>query len=347
MDSRTCCSQISRRTALAGLAGLGLSVLGERPLEAQSGLRVRPHRIDVHHHLFPPDYRRAVAAANAGALVPWTAEQSLAEMDKSAIQTAMLSVSPPGIWFAGAAQARNLARIINDYGAKMRQDFPDRFGLFAALPLPDIEGSLREIEYGLDTLKADGIGLMTNYGDTWLGDASFAPVWEELNRRKAVVYTHPNTPTCCTNIKDEVGPGTIEWATDTTRTVASLLFSGTAARYPDIRWILSHGGGTTPFLLSRFTRQEADMKEREKRVPKGVIYELKKFYYDTAQANHPGALAALLKLAPVSQILFGTDYPYRTGAEEIDGLTAQHFAAADLRAIERGNALRILPRLKA
>jgi predicted TIM-barrel fold metal-dependent hydrolase len=123
------------------------------------------------------------------------------------------------------------------------------------------------------------------------------------------------------------------------------LFSGTAARYPDIRWILSHGGGTTPFLLSRFTRQEADMKEREKRLPNGVIYELKKFYYDTAQANHPGALAALLKLAPVSQILFGTDYPYRTGAEEINGLTAQHFAAADLRAIERDNSLRILPRL--
>jgi predicted TIM-barrel fold metal-dependent hydrolase len=337
----------SRRTVLAGVAGLGLSALARPFLQAQSAASVRPRRIDVHHHLFPPDYRAAVAAANAGALSAWTVEQSLAEMDKSSIQTAILSVSPPGIEFAGPAQARTLARIINDYGAKMRQDHPDRFGLFAALPLPDTEGSLREIEYGLDALKADGIGLMTNYGDRWLGDASFAPVWEELNRRKAVVYTHPNTPTCCTNIKDEVGPGTIEWATDTTRTAASLLFSGTAARYPDIRWILSHGGGTTPFLLGRFVRQEADMKEREKRLPKGLMFELQKFYYDTAQANHPGALAALLKLAPISQILFGTDYPYRTGAEEADGLAAQHFAAADLRAIECDNALRILPRLKA
>ena len=337
----------SRRTVLAGLAGLGLSALARPLLRAQSATSVRPRRIDVHHHLFPPEYRRAVTAANAGALSAWSTEQSLAEMDKSSIQTAILSVSPPGIEFAGAAQARTLARIINDYGAKMRQDFPDRFGLFAALPLPDTEGSLREIEYGLDTLKADGIGLMTNYGDRWLGDASFAPVWEELNRRKAVVYTHPNTATCCTNIKDEVGPGTIEWATDTTRTAASLLFSGTAARYPDIRWILSHGGGTTPFLLGRFVRQEADMKEREKRLPKGLMFELQKFYYDTAQANHPGALAALLKLAPISQILFGTDYPYRTGAEEADGLAAQQFPPADLRAIERDNALRILPRLKA
>ena len=345
MDCRSGYRRLPRRTMLTSLAGLGLSVLAKGPLQAQSGLRVRPHRVDVHHHLIPPNYRGAIAAANAGTLAAWTVEQSLAEMDKSSIQTAILSLSPPGLWFGDAAQARNLARIVNDYGAKLKQDFPGRFGLFAALPLPDIEDSLREIEYGLDTLKADGIGLMTNYGDKWLGDASFAPVWDELNRRKAVVYTHPNTPTCCGNIKDEVGPGTIEWATDTTRTVASLLFSGTAARYPDIRWILSHGGGTAPFLLSRFTRQEADMKEREKRLPKGVIYELKKFYYDTAQANHPGALAALLKLAPVSQILFGTDYPYRTGAEEIDGLTAQHFAAADLRAIERDNSLRILPRL--
>ena len=182
----------------------------------------------------------------------------------------------------------------------MSQDSPGRFGLFAALPLPDIEGSLREMVRAR-TLKADGIGLMTNYRDRWLGDASFAPVWEELNRsQKVVICTHPNTPTCCTHIKDEVGPGTIEWATDTTRTTASLLFSGTAARYPDIRWICLTGAALRR-SLGRFIRQEADMKEREKRLPRGLMYELQKFYYDTAQANHPGALAALLKLAPVSR----------------------------------------------
>jgi predicted TIM-barrel fold metal-dependent hydrolase len=347
MDCPTCFSQVPRRRVLAGLAGLGLSALARVPLQAQSGLRVRPYRVDVHHHLFPPEYRAAVAAANAGGLPKWTPEDSVAELDKSGIQTALLSLSPPGLWFGDAAQSRKLSRVVNDYGAKMKQDFPGRFGLFAALPLPDIEGSLREIEYALDTLKAEGIGLMTNYGDKWLGDASFAPVWEELNRRKAVIYTHPNTPTCCGNLKDEVAPVVIEWATDTTRTVASLLFSGTAARYPDIRWILSHGGGTTPFLLSRFTRQEFDMKQAAAKVlPKGVLYELKKFYYDTAQANHPGALAALLKMAPVSQILYGTDFPYRTGAEVSGGLAAQHFPAAELKAIERDNALRILPGLK-
>jgi predicted TIM-barrel fold metal-dependent hydrolase len=267
-------------------------------------------------------------------------------MDKGGIATSVLSLSSPGVWFGDADQARRLSRIVNDYGAMTARDHPGRFGLFGALPLPDIDGSLREIEYALDTVKADGIGLFTSYGDKWLGDASFAPVWTDLNRRKAVIYTHPITAACCGNLKNDVPAVMIEWATDTTRTVASLLFSGAAARYPDIRWIFSHGGGTMPFLLSRFVYQEATMKGKEHVLPKGLMYELKKFYYDTAQANSAPALAALLKVAPLSQILFGTDYPFRTSAEVTGGLTAQRFPTKDLRAIERDNALRLLPELQ-
>jgi len=304
-----------------------------------------PHRIDVHHHLFPPAYRTAIG--NLAAAQPaWSPTQSIEEMDKGGIATSVLSVSSPGVWLGDNEQGRRLARIVNDYGAMTAKEHPGRFGLFAALPLPDIDGSLREIEYALDTLKADGIGLLTSYGDKWLGDAAFAPVWTELNRRKAVIYTHPTTAACCGNNRDEVPAVMIEWATDTTRTAASLLFSGTAARYPDIRWILSHAGGTVPFLLSRFVYQEATMKGKERVLPKGLMYELKKFYYDTAQGNRPPALAALLKVAPPSQILFGTDYPFRTAAEVIGGLTAQRFPAKDLRAIERDNALRLLPELQ-
>ncbi len=303
-----------------------------------------PHRIDVHHHLFPPAYRTAIGS-QAAALPAWSPMQSIEEMDKGGIATAVLSLSSPGIWFGDAEQARKLARIVNDYGAVTAKDHRGRFGLFAALPLPDIKGSLREIEYALDTLKADGIGLFTSYGDKWLGDASFAPVWSELNRRKAVVYTHPITPACCGSLHNEVPAVMIEWATDTTRTIASLLYSGTAAKYPDVRWIFSHGGGTMPFLLSRFVYQEATMKGKEQALPKGLMYELKKFYYDTAQANSAPALAALLKVIPTSQIVFGTDYPFRTAAEVIGGLTAQRFAAKDLRAIDRENAVRLLPKL--
>jgi predicted TIM-barrel fold metal-dependent hydrolase len=323
------------------LAGLACTIAKGAPAPH----RGTSHRIDVHHHLFPPAYRTAIG--NLAAAQPaWSPAQSIEEMDKGGIAISVLSVSSPGVWLGDNEQGRRLARIVNDYGAMTAKDHPGRFGLFAALPLPDIDGSLREIEYALDTLKADGIGLLTSYGDKWLGDGSFAPVWAELNRRKAVIYTHPTTAACCGNNRDEVPAVMIEWATDTTRTAASLLFSGTAARYPDIRWILSHAGGTVPFLLSRFVYQEATMKGKEQVLPKGLMYELKKLYYDTAQGNSAPALAALLKVAPPSQILFGTDYPFRTSAEEIGGLTAQRFPAKDLRAIERDNALRLLPELQ-
>jgi predicted TIM-barrel fold metal-dependent hydrolase len=140
---------------------------------------------------------------------------------------------------------------------------------------------------------------------------------------------------------------TIEGPVDTTRTMASLMFQGGAARFPDIRWIFSHSGGATPFLLSRFQRHEIDAKDSKEKMPNGAMHELRKFYYDTAQGNHPGALAALMKIAPVSQVLYGTDFPFRDGKEENDGLGSYGFSTAELRAIDRDNALRLFTRLKA
>jgi predicted TIM-barrel fold metal-dependent hydrolase len=329
---------LPRRSFLAGLAGVTVGALVPRDWAATT----KPHRIDVHHHIFPPVYLKETNSPGMN----WSPAASIEEMDKSGIATSLLSVSPPGVSTGNIAQSRRLAREVNEYGAKMGKDYPGRFGLFAALPLPDVEGSLTEIAYAFDTLQARGIGVLTSYGDKWLGDAAFAPVWEELNRRKAVIYTHPHAPDCCTNLNDGIPAVAIEWATDTTRTLASIVFSGAAARFPEIRWIFSHGGGTAPFLLSRLQYEERTMKGKEKRPPNGLMHELTRFYYETAQANHPGALAALLKLAPMSQILYGTDYPYRTGAEVNAGLAAQRFAAKDLRAVERDNALRLLPQLK-
>lgn len=306
-----------RRELLTTLAGAAL--FGTRISRAQTP--VKPHRIDIHHHLFPPEYRTAVGAA-AAAFPPWTPAQSIDVMDRGGVERSMLSLSLPGVWLGNVEQARRLARLVNEYGAQMMRDFPGRFGLFAALPLPDIEGSLREIEYAYATLKAEGVGLMTSFDNKWLGEASFAPVWEELDRRRAVVYTHPLTPACCGNLAYGLGPGVVEWATDTTRTMASVLFSGTAAKYPEIRWIFSHGGGTFPFLLSRFVREEQTQKAIDQRLPRGLMYEVRKFYYDTAQANTPGALGALLEMVPSSQVLYGSDYPYRTFDEVTGGLSS-------------------------
>jgi 6-methylsalicylate decarboxylase len=336
-----------RRTILTGLAALGTGALLPFDATAQSAAK-NPRRIDVHHHLIPPGYLEEIGARRqGGGGVKWSPALSIEDMDRNGIAQSLVSLVQPGVWFGDIEQGRRLARQSNEYAAKLARDYPGRFGSFATIPLPDAEGSLKEIEYALDTLKADGIGLMTSYGDKYLGDPAFAPVWQELNRRKAVVYTHPLTPDCCRNVMAGViPPGVIEYATDTTRTIASLVFSGTAARYPDIKWIFSHSGGTMPFLLSRFWREESTMKEREQKLPKGVMFELKKFYYDTAQGNHPGALQALMKLVTTSQVLFGTDYPFRPGKEEVDGLAAYSYKRQERQAIERLNALKLMPTLK-
>src|SRR2546429_1684639 len=187
---------------------------------------------------------------------------------------------------------------------------PRRFGVFASLPLPNIEASLREIEYAFGTLKADGVGLFTSYGSKWLGDPSFNPVFEELNRRNAVVYTHPNTANCCRNLIPNLGDGAIEWGTDTTRAIAQMIFGGAAARYPNVRMIFSHGGGTMPFLVERFTNM-AKSPQLAPKFPDGFRGAAGKFYYDTAQASNPAAMSALSKVVPISQIVFGTDFPFR------------------------------------
>src|SRR6202035_2484800 len=210
-----------RRNFLAGgLAALGL---GAAAVPAAAQATPEKTRIDVHHHYVPPA-QGAAMAKHGGQAPKWTVQSSLADMEKAGVATAVLSLPPPGVWFGDVEEGRSLARACNEYGAQLRKDNPGRFGLFAAIPLPDTEGSLREIAYALDVLKADGIGLITSYGEKYLGDEAFGPVFEALHRRKAMVYTHPVNPACCFHLADGVWPSSIEFATDTTRTIASLIF---------------------------------------------------------------------------------------------------------------------------
>jgi predicted TIM-barrel fold metal-dependent hydrolase len=270
---------------------------------------------------------------------------SIEEMGKNGIATSIVSLVQPRVWIGGIENSRRLARDCNEYGAKMVSDHRGRFGLFAAIPLPDVQGSLREIEYAMDTLKADGIGLMTSFDDKYLGDKTFEPVYEELNRRRAIVYVHPTQPKCCTGLVPGVTVSTIEYATDSTRTIASVMFSGTAAKFPDIRWIFSHGGGTVPFLVGRFERLAVERKDPY--LKNGAAPQLRQFYYEIAQANHPGAFDALLELIPLSNVLFGTDYPLRPASEAVEGLTNyRKLTDTQRRIIDRENAERLIPRLK-
>lgn len=303
-------------------------------------------RIDVHHHFVSPGYSAALKQRGQGH-AKWSVQMSLDDMDKSGIQTSLLSLIQPAMAIGDVALGRKLAREANEHAAKLVSTHKGRFGSFACLPYTDTEGCIAEINYALDTLKAEGFCLMTSYGGKYLGDPEFWPVLEELNRRKAVVYTHPLSPQCCGKIASPVSVGTIEYAVDTTRTMASLMYHGAAARYPDIRWIFSHSGGVTPFLVSRFEREQSTIKGIKEKLPNGFRHELAKFYYDMAQGNHPGALDALLHIAPVSQFLYGTDYPFRDGAE-VNAALAKYarFSATERQAIDRGNALRLLPSLR-
>jgi 6-methylsalicylate decarboxylase len=304
---------------------------------------VKPYRIDIHHHVAPPKYIEEMRALLQPPTINWTPEKTLADMDEAGVATAITSITTPGVWIGDHEQGRRVARECNEYSAKLAADHPGRFGMFAALPLPDIDASLREIEYGLDVLKADGIVLFTSYRDKWLGDPAFEPVVEELNRRKALVFTHPEAPLCCRNLIPGINEAVIEYGTDTARAIARILFTGTATRFPDIRWIFSHGGGSLPMFADRFVRA-GRLPVNAPHVPKGVWPELKKFYYDVAQIEHPMGLAALTRMVPISQILWGTDFPFRPGSAYVQGLGEFGFSKDDLRKIERDNALALLPR---
>jgi predicted TIM-barrel fold metal-dependent hydrolase len=340
----------SRREFLTSVAALGAgTLLHSTELIAQTASAragSASGRIDVHSHVAPPGLIQALGAQRlGGGLAAWAPEKSLADMDGAGVSTSMISIAPAGNPFSDPATATRLTHESNEYIARLAADHPGRFGLFAAVPLPNIDASLLEIAYALDTLKADGIAMFTSYGDKWLGDPAFNPVFEELNRRRAVVYTHPATASCCGNLLPDVGDGIIEWGTDTTRAIARFVFGGAASRYPNVRLIFSHAGGTMPFLVERFVNM-AKSAQFAPRFPEGFLGVARKFYYDTAQTANPAAMSALSKVVPISQIVFGTDFPFRNAAEHVKGLKeCGVFSPADLQAIDRRNVLTLLPRI--
>jgi predicted TIM-barrel fold metal-dependent hydrolase len=313
------------------------------------------HRIDTHHHLFPPkwlsEHADDIVAVAPGipptAALEWSVQKSLDGMDKVGIEAAVLSIATPGTWFGDVAEARDLTRHCNEYGARLIADHPGRFGMFAALALPDVDGSLREIEYVYDVLKLDGIGLMTNYDLKWPGDPAFASVFDELNRRNAVVYFHPTCPAFARNLIPDVPPAITEFVFDTTRAINSLLYSGTLSRCPNIRFIFSHGGGTVPFLADRIASlaRRPNAGDLRARVPNGVEYELRKLYYDVVSVTgNPHGMRALIGLADPTHLLFGTDFPYYRINQVDDGTAMSKIAELASPAINRDNALALFPR---
>ncbi len=343
----------SRRSFMKAIGAFGAAAAIPACTTLDAGPRQK--LIDTHHHFYAPSYQASWLGWDKQRNIPsfpsqvgWTVAKALEEMDQGGVGTAVLSLaSTPGLWFnLPPADVAKLARECNDFGAKMVRDHPGRFGLFATLSMLDIDATLKEIEYVFDTLKADGVGLQTNYGDKWPGDKIYQPVWDELNRRKVIAYFHPLVAACCGNLAVGTFPGVIEVPHDTTRAVTSLLLSGTFARNRNIRWIFSHAGGTIPMLAGRIGAFARFRKDIDQFAPDGVDSELRRLHYDTANALHPSSMASLLNLVPDSQVTFGSDYPYFPMGGQATALQQLGLGGSQVRAIERGNAERLIPRLR-
>jgi predicted TIM-barrel fold metal-dependent hydrolase len=301
-------------------------------------------KIDVHHHFEP-------TGKNAGGKA-WSVHASLEEMDRNGVRTAIAYAGP----FFGdeTTPARRQAREANNWAAEICRTFRGRFGLFASVPFDDVDAAHDEIAHAFDELRADGIGVAPRYGTAWLGDAKYRPIFDELNRRRAVVYVHPHRSSSCHDVATlnttdgVIAAAWIEYPTDTARTILSLWAGGVTRDFPNIRFLFCHGGGVLPILLGRFAGfadWHAVGPERLKAiVPDGVYAEFAKLYFECAQAYAPEAVTMLRSLVPASHILFGTDFSYFPIAHSVAAFDALDLPADIRIAIARDNATALLPR---
>lgn len=308
-------------------------------------------RIDVHQHIVPQFWADALPAHGgdpSGWSCPaWSADSALAYMDSLEIETGVLSLTAPGVKGWKGQAKRDIARKVNEYTADLVAQYPTRFGNFATLPLPDIDGTLTEINHAFDVLKADGVVLLSNYDGTYLGDSAFDAVWAELDRRHAVVFIHPTMPPTAP-LAGIPGP-MVDYPFDTTRTAVHLLLNGVITRYTNVRIILSHAGGFLPYAAYRVAEVSALLR-KDASARDGLLDQLRSFYFDTALSS-PSALPSLVEFAKPDHLLFGSDFPYAPAAAAAS-FTAQQDASSVLSAdqhhsLNRTNALALFPRLAA
>jgi predicted TIM-barrel fold metal-dependent hydrolase len=309
--------------------------------------------VDLHQHVIPDFYWEASNEDGnaAGGINPprWSLQGAIAYLDEAGIDVAVPSISTPGVHFGDDSAARTLARRVNEYLAEARRNRPDRFGGFGVLPLPDIEGSLHELEYALDVLELDGVSVFTNAAGTYLGDSRFDPIFAELQRRAAVVFVHPTASP--DPIAHTLGlPDTLlDYPVDTSRAVAKLHYSNTFARTPDIKYMFVHAGGTIPFVASRFAIVD-EMDVIAGAQERGAFTDvLPRLYWDTASAFTDPVLHMLRSVTGLENVVFGTDYPYPADSISIGGL--RHLQDTDelddgeRDSILGGSAVRLIPRL--
>lgn len=270
--------------------------------------------IDVHHHIIPPAFIKTMQKYNiqqvAGAPLPqWNPIRSIEAMDLIGTQTAITSLSAPGVYFGNLAESCDLARACNEFSAELKLTYPHRFGYFAVLPMPFTEQSCQEAEYALDILNADGIVLLGSTEGIFLGDPQLEELMHFLNERHTTVFVHPNMHQSSTELKLDLPGFVLEFLCDTTRASVNLISNGVLERYPNINWILSHAGGFLPYVAWRVSLGNL-MPELAEKTPQGFLHYMRRFYFDTALSPSPYAMAALNELVDANHILFGSDFPF-------------------------------------
>ena len=311
-------------------------------------------RIDLHCHFTPDFYREEILARNmaptSGVYPLWSPQLALDFMDTNGVGASVISISHPGVHFGDRAGARVLARRCNEVGAECSQRWPDRFGAFLTVPLPDVDNALAEIDYAFDTLKLDGICLLASYHGKFLGDPLFDPVLAELDRRGAVCFIHPSMHPTTSALGLAWPIFVMEFLFDTTRAVVNLLFTGALERYPNIRFILAHAGGLVPYFSWRLSVAPMVSPLLPQWEPERIFAALRRFWYDTALSAGPQTMGTLAQVAEPSRIVFGSDWPPagpKAVRASIDALNAPgYLSEAQRRAIERDNALALFPRLR-
>ena len=303
-------------------------------------------RIDLHAHVLPEAYVAGLRLPDGRPfpLPPAPRDALLETMERFGVDAAVVSTGPPGAFLGDAAQARELARAANEGLAALVAKEPRRFAGLALLPLPDVEGALEELAYALDALGMDGVMLLSNVAGTYVGDAAWDPLFDELHRRGTYVFLHPGFPP-----HELPLPGHPVWLYefpfDTTRAIANLVYSGTLERCPGIRLQVGHLGGAAPFLAHRIASLEAREPELAVRAPAGALAYLERLWYDTGLANHAPALAATLEVTTVDHVVFGTDWPYcdlPAGTDPAPGLA--WLSAPDRARVDATNAAALVPR---
>lgn len=318
-------------------------------------MSIKQGRIDVHHHLIPPAFvkvmeDKGIDKVGGTKLPQWTAEKSIEVMDTNGIQTAILSLSAPGVHFGeGVGQAKTLARKCNEFSAGLASEYPGRFGSFAVLPMPFTDAACAEAAYAFDTLKADGVVLLGSTDGIFLGDPSYDELMAELNKREAIVFIHPNLHPTSETLGLNIPGFFVEFLCDTTRAGLNLILTGTIEKYPRIKWILAHSGGFLPYIAWRASLANA-FPEFVRNAPEGILTYIRRFYYDTALSPSRYSLVVLKELVDPTHILFGSDFPFAPAT--LVNLECKTLSEARLwndeeqYGINRGHALQLFPKYK-